>query len=227
MIEMIKLNEKYNIFINNIATNSEGTFLFKKQKEEIILLTKNSRYNHISVFLRNKNNRILGGASGYFINNWLKINLLWCAKVIRGKGYGWQIMNYLESSAKKYHCTNSHLDTFTSQTPEFYEKIGYKKLVTLSHYNGKSERIYFAKKLDSNNPSTYEDNHLKIEFCQNPTQDNLNTLISGLNKEASDDFNNPGFYPISVLIKDKYSIINGWCLWLYKFKLVKYCLSLV
>ncbi len=41
-------------------------------------------FNRVAVFVRNDNDEILGGVSGYLNWNWLQISLLWVEESLRG-----------------------------------------------------------------------------------------------------------------------------------------------
>jgi ribosomal protein S18 acetylase RimI-like enzyme len=45
---------------------------------------------------------------------------------LRGKGYGKELLNQIENTAKENNCRLILLDSFSFQAPDFYQKYGYK-----------------------------------------------------------------------------------------------------
>ena len=61
---------------------------------------------------------------------------------------GSKIILAAKNEAIKRGCVGSMLDTFSFQAPEFYKKLGYSTIGSLSGYFGKNERYYLKKKLE-------------------------------------------------------------------------------
>ena len=58
-------------------------------------------------------------------------------------------MNKIEETAKQNNCDTIHVDTYGYQAPDFYKKIGYKKIGKIDNYRSGYERVFFKKELKS------------------------------------------------------------------------------
>jgi GNAT superfamily N-acetyltransferase len=113
-----------------------------------------SRYNEsktsfapkgISVFMRDRENRVVGGVFGYTFGDWLHIGILWVEESFRNKDNGTKLLKMAENEAVKRGCKHVDLDTFSWQARPFYEKHGYTVFATLDNYP-EGHRKHFMKK---------------------------------------------------------------------------------
>jgi N-acetylglutamate synthase-like GNAT family acetyltransferase len=103
---------------------------------------------YVAFFLRDENGRIVGGVDGnYGTFRWLYVNALWVRDDLRGRGYGTELMDRIETKAIKHGCKNAFLNTMSFQAPEFYKKHGYKVFAELEDFPGEHSRIFLRKKL--------------------------------------------------------------------------------
>ncbi|MDQ7917797.1 GNAT family N-acetyltransferase [Mesonia sp. MT50] len=65
----------------------------------------------------------------------------------RNEGIGRQLMLEAEKEAKKRNCRYLSLDTFSFQSPLFYEKLGFKKIGTETDFPKGYEKYYYQKKI--------------------------------------------------------------------------------
>lgn len=79
----------------------------------------------IGVVLRDPDGNVGGGITGYAIWDWLQIETLWIDEGLRGRGYGYQLLNRAEAIGAGYGCRFARLDTFEFEAREFYERQGY------------------------------------------------------------------------------------------------------
>jgi len=98
-----------------------------------------------TVFLRNEDGEIVGGAIGNTWGLWLYVADVWIDPSIRGKGYATKLMSAIELLATQRRCVNSYLDTFSFQARPLYEKLGYKVFGMLENHP-KGHSHYFMKK---------------------------------------------------------------------------------
>ncbi|MGB8507794.1 MAG: GNAT family N-acetyltransferase [Pyrinomonadaceae bacterium] len=102
----------------------------------------------VTFFVRDEKGRIVGGVHGNYANSrWLYVNSLWVSESVRGNGYGTRLMNRIEGEAIKGGCTNSYLDTFSYQAPEFYKKLGYRVFGELENFPPGHSRYFLGKQL--------------------------------------------------------------------------------
>jgi len=99
----------------------------------------------ISVFMRDRENRVVGGVFGYTFGDWLHIEILWVEESFRNKDNGTKLLKMAENEAVKLGCKHADLDTFSWQARPFYEKHGYTLFATLDNYP-EGHRKYFLRK---------------------------------------------------------------------------------
>ncbi|MGG1680327.1 GNAT family N-acetyltransferase [Neobacillus sp. NRS-1170] len=80
----------------------------------------------VSHILRNDDGKIVGGITGTIFRYHLHINYLWVDNSLRGKGYGKELLNHIEKTARENNCRLILLDSFSFQAPDFYQKLGFK-----------------------------------------------------------------------------------------------------
>jgi GNAT superfamily N-acetyltransferase len=100
-----------------------------------------------AVLLWDENGRILGGLLAKAGRGWLKIGSLWVDERVRGQGYGKRLMEMAETEGIQRGCHSAYLDTFSFQTPEFYQKRGYEIFGTLEAFPDQHKRFFMRKKL--------------------------------------------------------------------------------
>jgi len=99
----------------------------------------------VEIFIRNRENKAVGGVIGQIFGGWLYVSLLWIDEPLRNKGHGTKLLRMIENEAVKTGCKYAHLDTYSFEAKPFYEKNGYKLFATLENYpEGHSK--YFLKK---------------------------------------------------------------------------------
>lgn len=101
----------------------------------------------LAIFLRDPQNRIVGGLAGATVWGWLHISLFWLSEELRGKGYGRRLIEMAETEALARGCRHAHLDTFSFQALEFYRKVGYEVFAELEDYPENARRFYLKKRL--------------------------------------------------------------------------------
>ncbi len=103
---------------------------------------------NISFMLRNENGEILGGITGIIFWYHLHIDFLWVDESLRGKGYGKELLDHIEKTARENKCRLIQLDTFSIQAPGFYQKYGYRVIGTIEeHPNEDFQQYYLEKRL--------------------------------------------------------------------------------
>lgn len=94
--------------------------------------------------------RIVGGLVGDFAWNSAFVGLLWIDEAARGKGLGTRLMREAERRARQRRCALIHLNTFSFQAPEFYEKLGYRRFGVLRGTpSADSTRFFYVKRLSA------------------------------------------------------------------------------
>lgn len=109
--------------------------------------TQEAGFQSLGVFMRDEKGSLVGGVWGYVNWNWLWVGAVWLSDVLRGSGYGRQMMETLEQAARERGCKYSHLDTFSFQARPFYEGLGYEVFATLDDYPPGHQRFFMKKAL--------------------------------------------------------------------------------
>jgi len=104
-------------------------------------------HRNICFLLRAEDGEIAGGLIGETYWNWLYVNLLFVREELRGRGYGERLLARAEQEARHYGATDSYLDTFSFQAPEFYRKQGYRVFGELQDFPPGHQRFFMQKKL--------------------------------------------------------------------------------
>jgi GNAT superfamily N-acetyltransferase len=104
-------------------------------------------YSHLTIFLRDSDNQIVGGLIGTTYWQWLYVEVLWVHESLRGEGYGDALLATAEQEAVKRGCQYAYLDTFSFQAPKFYRKRGYVVFGELPNFPQGYSRFFLKKEL--------------------------------------------------------------------------------
>jgi len=89
--------------------------------------------------------RIVGGLIGRTNWEWLYTETLAVATHLRSRGYGRQLMQTAEAIARTRNCVRAWVDTYSFQSPGFYERLGYRIFGALPSYPGAEQCIFLMK----------------------------------------------------------------------------------
>ncbi|MGE5943275.1 MAG: GNAT family N-acetyltransferase [Flavobacteriales bacterium] len=106
---------------------------------------KNEINKPIEIIARNSNGEIIGGLYGRSIWGTLEIKTFVVKTENRNEGIGRKLIIEAEKEAKNRNCRFISLDTFSFQAPEFYEKLGFKKIGTESDFPKGFAKYYYRK----------------------------------------------------------------------------------
>ena len=101
----------------------------------------------VQIFMRNRENKVVGGAIGNIFGGWVYISLLWIEESFRNRGHGTELLKMIENEAVKLGCKNAHLDTYSFEAKPFYEKNGYTLFATLENYPKGHSKHFLEKNL--------------------------------------------------------------------------------
>lgn len=102
----------------------------------------------IAIALRD-DGRVVGGLIGQLSWDWLHIQILGVPDNLRGQNYGRSIVTTAERRAAARGCVGAWVDTFTFQSPGFYERLGYQCFGELPNYPRDERRIFLRKSLEA------------------------------------------------------------------------------
>jgi len=101
----------------------------------------------VRIFIRNMENKVVGGAIGSVFGGWLYISLMWIEESLRNQGYGTKLLEMMENEAVKLGCRHAHVDTYSFEARPFYEKNGYTVFASLENYPEGHSKHFLKKKL--------------------------------------------------------------------------------
>lgn len=103
----------------------------------------------IGCFIRDDNERVIGGLTAKTLLTSLHVDFLWLSDSLRGTGAGSSLLSKIESEALKYGAERVYVDTYSFQAPGFYEKHGFREVGRYSDYPRVGvDKIFYTKKLD-------------------------------------------------------------------------------
>ena len=101
----------------------------------------------VQIFIRDRENRVVGGVVGHTFGGWLYVSLLWVEESLRNKGNGSKLLRLVEKEAVKLGCKYAHVDTHSFEARPFFEKHGYKLFATLNNYPEGYSKHFLKKTL--------------------------------------------------------------------------------
>jgi len=107
-------------------------------------------FTDVTFLVRDGEGVIVGGVHGnYGSFGWVYVDTLWVSERLRGNDYGTRLMNMIEDAAIRNGCTQSYLNTFSFQAPEFYKKLGYTVFAELEDFPVGHSRVFMRKRLST------------------------------------------------------------------------------
>jgi ribosomal protein S18 acetylase RimI-like enzyme len=82
-------------------------------------------YQPVAAFVKDNGNQILGGLIGGTYWQWLHVQSLWVDSVLRGEGFGRDLLLTAEREAVRRGCIGAYVNTHDFQALGFYQKQGY------------------------------------------------------------------------------------------------------
>ena len=101
----------------------------------------------LNLYIEDEHGEIMACLVAETFGNWLEIEYLFVKEDLRGQGIGSQLLQQAESEAKKRNCRFAFVNTYQFQAPAFYQKQGYKEVLTLKDYPCTGQRHYYQKDL--------------------------------------------------------------------------------
>lgn len=101
----------------------------------------------LAVFVRDEENAIVGGISGYTGWGWLYVQWLWIDGSLRGQNIAARMLQAAEAEAVRRGCHAAYIDTFNPVALKVYQRQGYSPFGTLQDFPMGHVRTFLAKSL--------------------------------------------------------------------------------
>ncbi len=101
----------------------------------------------INLVLKDESGQVFGGILCDTFLYCLYIDVLWLHESLRGQGYGKALILEAERIARDHGCTFAHTCTFTYQSPDFYQAMGYTVFAVLDDYPDNIKQFFLKKRL--------------------------------------------------------------------------------
>jgi len=100
-------------------------------------------------FVRNDQQEIVAGLSGWTWAHACEILTLWVHPAWRGKGYGRGLLESAEQEARAHGCKVILISSYDFQAPAFYQKYGYQLAWQLNDFPPGHQNCYLLKRFTS------------------------------------------------------------------------------
>ena len=101
----------------------------------------------LAVVVRNDEDAIVAGISGYTAWDWLYVQWLWVDDAFRGQQLAAKMLDAAEAEARARGCRNSWIDTFSPVAFKVYERHGYVAFGALDDFPPGHTRTFLKKSL--------------------------------------------------------------------------------
>lgn len=116
---------KYSILFTNNPTQDETKILWQGISQNAQQVRGLKPGEAFGFFVRDEDENIKGGCSGYVFYGCLMVDLLWVDDSIRNQGYGTALMKAAENLAIQKQCHFITVNTMDFEAPTFYQKLGF------------------------------------------------------------------------------------------------------
>jgi GNAT superfamily N-acetyltransferase len=89
----------------------------------------------------------VGGLLGHTSYGLFFLDLFYLPEALRGQGLGGRIVAVAEGEARRRGCSAAFVTTVTFQAPDFYERLGYRRLGEVACPPDGATRIFLTKSL--------------------------------------------------------------------------------
>lgn len=110
-------------------------------------IARGGPYNDEEVWIlaRGDGGELLAGLKALIGYSWMFIDLLWVNPSHRKGGLGSQLLARAEAVARERGCLGAHLETFSFQAPDFYERHGFREFGRIDDYPPGHATIWLKK----------------------------------------------------------------------------------
>lgn len=120
--------------------------IIKDLNEDFASQGVDSNFKRFSVVLKHEDGKVFGVLKAFTVFSEIYIDEIWVDRPFRGKGFGRDLLQMLESSFKDKGFNNINVVTSAFQAPEFYVKSGYSvEFIRINTINPMLNKTFFIK----------------------------------------------------------------------------------
>lgn len=134
------------IQITDTVTEDDQNALLTGLRAYNFPFLKTSNFGDLAVYWRNEHNEIQGGLIGKIKGEWLCIEFLWMHESLRKGGYGTNLIQAAEKTARERGCLHALVDTLSFRALPFYQKNGYQLQLTLENFPEQGAARHYLSK---------------------------------------------------------------------------------
>ncbi|CDN54886.1 Blasticidin S-acetyltransferase [Neorhizobium galegae bv. officinalis bv. officinalis str. HAMBI 1141] len=101
----------------------------------------------LAVLIRNVDDKVIGGLSGYTAWGWLFTQWLFVPETLRGEGMAGKLLSQAEEEARARGCHGAWIDTFSPLARKAYMRQGYEIFGELPEFPKGRTRTFLRKAL--------------------------------------------------------------------------------
>lgn len=126
--------------------DSEIASIYEGLKEFNLSQLPDLQEHTLGIFVRDANQKILGGLIAKHIYTSIHINYLWLSPSIRHQGFGNTLLDKLETYGLAQKAERLFVDTYSFQAPSFYEKCGFTETGRYINFpKAGIDKIFYSK----------------------------------------------------------------------------------
>jgi len=134
------------VVTKSTPTSEEQGFLEARLYEHNCAQTEQDDGQLFAFFVRNEQQEIVAGLSGWTWAHACEIRDLWVHPTLRGQGYGQSLLKFAEQEAQLRGCKVILINSYSFQAPAFYQKHGYELVWQLNDFPPGHQYCYLVKR---------------------------------------------------------------------------------
>ncbi len=116
---------KYKIEFEPNPNHDDIDIIWKGISENAKITRGHNPGKSFAFFIKDENNNIKGGCTGYIFYGCLYVDLLWVDSLLRRNKYGSKLMDKAQELAKENLCHFIAVNTMDFEALDFYKKLGF------------------------------------------------------------------------------------------------------
>ncbi len=141
------MTSRYSLEIEESIRPDDEALLFKKINEEAARSKGMNPIRTFSIFIKDADQSVWGGATGFTYYGCLYTDMLWVDDGLRNQGWGSKIMKKAETIALQRGCSFACVQTMDWEALPFYQKLGYQIEFIREGYEKNSKLFMLRKSL--------------------------------------------------------------------------------